>query len=127
MAEPQYITREWVFTAAKTDALLMTIAATEKLMLAFGQIQAANSNTGDVSVRLGVTDQATLPATSDTTGAEGILIRSGALPKGGGAMLARRVTCPMGYDLRFTCSNPVGGDITLILDYRILTEQDLVG
>jgi hypothetical protein len=129
VAAPQNDTKEWVFTSAKTDHQLIAIAATERFQLYYLEITAANSNSQDTSARVGFA-ASTLPAVSES-GVSGVFFRHGGIPKGGGKTThaggAAVATGPLGVPPRFTCSNPLGGDLTLIMTYRILTNQDEAG
>lgn len=126
MAPVIVITREWVFTTAQTNVALLTAGATEKIMAVYAKATCANSNTGDVSIRVGFA-AATLPATSDTTGVSGVFMSHGGIGPGGGEVSsmggAILAIGELGEDLRITCSEATGGSLRLVVAYRLLVDQ----
>jgi hypothetical protein len=134
MAPPRETTRAWIFTAAQTNLVLLAIAATERLLVTFAQVTAANSNTGDVSITLGTaTTTLTIPTADDPTGVSGVFLTHGGIAKGGGEVAGPAAgggavhVGGLDEDLRMTCSAAAGGSIRIVLKYRILGDQDLVG
>lgn len=122
------VTREWSFATAQTDALLVTVAANQHLEVFYCQVTCANSNTGDVSCRIGCAT-ATLPTlTNDAlTGGDGIVLSHGGIAKGGGAVVTNGgapVTIGAAdADLRITCSAATGGSIRVVVQFRIVSDD----
>lgn len=114
-------TQTWSFATAQTDALLITVGATQRLAVLSAKATCANSNTGDVSVRLGFA-AATLPTlTVDSlTGAVGEFFSHGGIAPGGGAVDAEGALGAEGEDLRLTCSAATGGSVRITVKYRFL-------
>ena len=118
-------TKEWTFTAARTDFLLQAFASTEKGVVSYAQVTAANSNTVDVSVRIGF-GTSTLPTmpVDSSTGVDGMVLSHGGIAKGGGAVVANGgapiTVGELDEDLRLTCSVPTGGSLRVVVAYRIL-------
>lgn len=121
------ITREWSFASAQTDTKLIDVGATQHLETYYLQVTAANSNTGDVSVRIGCAT-ATLPTlTADSaTGNDGMILSHGGIAKGGGAVVtnggAPVTVGAADADGRITCSAAIGGSIRVIWQFRIVDE-----
>lgn len=119
-------TKEWSFVSAQTDVALVTAGASEMLVVTYVQATCANSNTGDVSCRLGFA-VATLPTLSDdsATGATGVFFSHGAIAKGGGAIAANGgeviANGTAGQDLRITCGPATGGSLRLVVTYQLIT------
>lgn len=112
--------KEWIFPAAQTDALIFNVGATQQLQVLGLVFANAGSVTADVSVRLGFATT-TLPATSSTTGADGVFFSHGGIVKaGGGAVRAIPCVGPIGVPLRITNSVPTGGDLRLCMTYRLV-------
>lgn len=111
----------WSFDAAQTDAKLIDVAATQRLAVLSAKATCSNSNTGDVSVRLGFAT-ATLPTLTinSLTGAVGEFFSHGGIAKGGGAVDAEGALGPEGEDLRLTCSAATGGSVRITVKYRLL-------
>ena len=116
---PNVITREAVTTAAQTDTLLVSVAGGLKAVVTSVEVIAANSNSVDVSCRVGFAT-ATLPAVS-TTGVDGILLNHPGIPKGGGALKGGGSGIlgigADGEDIRYTCSVPTSGSVAVIVSY----------
>jgi hypothetical protein len=135
MAAPQTTVREWVFTAAQTDALLLTVGSTEKAIVTYVNATCANSNSVDVAVRIGFASGSTLPSitNNDLTGNAGVFFSHGAIARGGGAVAGPAAhggalaVGALGEDIRITCSAPTGGSLRIVMQYRILVDQDQVG
>lgn len=118
-------TREWVFTAAETDLELIAFAAPLQGVVMYVDVTAANSNTGDVSCRLGFHATA-LPAVSDSTGVDDMVFSHGGIAKGGGAVKSNGgepiTTGAAGASLLWTCSAPTGGSIRLLVSFRSIDQ-----
>lgn len=117
-------TKEWVFTAAQTDFAIVTIDATHKGVVTYAQATCSNSNTGDVSLRVGFAT-ATLPTISNdsATGGAGVFMSHPGIAKGGGMVVANGgapVTAGAAdEDVRVTCSAATGGALRIVLTYWI--------
>ena len=111
----------WSFATAQTDAKLIDVGATQRLLVVSAKATCANSNTGDVSVRLGFAT-ATLPTlTVDSlTGSAGEFFSHGGIAKGGGAVDAEGGMGAEGEDLRLTCSAATGGSLRITVKYRLM-------
>lgn len=119
-------TKEWSFASAQTDQAIVTVASTEFAFVTYAQAICSNSNTVDVSCRIGFAT-ATLPTlTNDSlTGAAGVFFSHAGIAKGGGAVAANGgqviATGGAGEDIRITCSAATGGALRIVLTYRIIT------
>jgi hypothetical protein len=118
------ITKEWVFTTAQTDLAIVTFAALSRGVVTYGQATCSNSNTGDVSVRIGFAASALPTITNDSaTGGVGVFMSHPGIAKGGGMVVANGgapiVTGADGEDLRITCSAATGGALRVVLTYWI--------
>jgi hypothetical protein len=116
------ITKSWVFTAAQTNTSLETVGGSVRMAVTYACVTCANSNTGDVSARIGFA-ATTLPAES-ATGADGMFFEHGGIAHGGGALAANGgemiAVGDAGIPPRFTCSAPTGGSVRLVMSWRIL-------
>lgn len=122
------VTREWSFATLQADALLIAVAANQHLEVYYCQVTAANSNSGDVSCRIGCAT-ATLPTlTNDSlTGGDGMVLSHGGIAKGGGAVVTNGgapVTIGLAdQDLRISCSAATGGSIRVVVQFRIVSDD----
>jgi hypothetical protein len=122
-------TKEWSFTAAQTDFELEDVPADKSMVVWYCQVTCSNSNTGDVSVRIGLAT-ATLPSVSDNsaTGGVGMVLSHGGIAPGGGAVVSNGgspiTTGAPDADLRLTCSAATGGSLRIVISYHLndLTE-----
>lgn len=118
------ITKEWSFTTAQTDFELEDVPSTASMVVWYCQVTCANSNTVDVSVRIGLAT-ATLPTVTDNsaTGGAGMVLSHGAIAKGGGAVVANGgspiTTGAADADLRITCSAATGGSLRVVISYHL--------
>jgi hypothetical protein len=115
------ISRTWSFATAQTDAKLIDVGATQRLAVLSAKATCANSNTGDVSVRLGFAT-ATLPTlTVDSlTGSTGEFFSHGGIAHGSGAVDAEGALGGLDEDLRLTCSAATGGSVRITVKFRML-------
>lgn len=118
------ITKEWVFVTAQTDVAIVAFDATHRGVVVFGQATCSNSNTGDVSLRVGFAT-ATLPTiTNDSaTGGGGVFMSHPGIAKGGG-MVVSNGGAPIAAgssdeDIRISVSAATGGAIRVVLTYWI--------
>lgn len=117
-------TKEWTFTAAQTDFALETLTSTQRMKIMYGQATCSNSNTGDVSLRVGFGATTLATSTNDSaTGAAGVFMSHPGIAKGGGMVVSNggapiAVSTP-GDDLRITCSAAAGGSIRLVLTFWV--------
>lgn len=117
-------TKEWVFVTAQTNVQLEAISSTQRMVVTYGQATCSNSNTSDVSMRIGFAT-ATLPTISDdsATGGVGVFMSHPGIVKGGGMVVANG-GAPIAVggpdeDLRITCSAAVGGALRVVLSYWV--------
>jgi len=123
------ITKEWSFTTAQTDFELEDVPSTASMVVWYCQVTCSNSNSGDVSVRIGLAT-ATLPTVTDNsaTGGTGMVLSHGGIAPGGGAIASNGgspiTTGAADADLRLTCSAATGGSLRLVISYHMndLTE-----
>jgi len=117
-------TKEWVFTAAQTDFALETLSSTQRMVIKYGQATCSNSNSGDVSLRVGFATT-TMPTISNdsATGATGVFMSHPGIAKGGGMVVSNGgapiATGAVSEDLRITCSAATGGSVRLVLTFWI--------
>lgn len=122
------ITKEWVFVTAQANVQLEAIGATQRGAIMYAKATCSNSNTGDVSLRVGFAT-ATLPAISNDslTGAAGIFLSHPGIAKGGGVVEANGgqpiAVGAVDEDIRLTCSAATGGALRVIIQYRLLEDQ----
>lgn len=120
----EVITKEWVFTTAKTDFSMETVSSTQSMIVWFVIATCAHSNTGDVAARIGCAT-ATLPTiTNDSaTGGLGIAFTHGGIAPGSGAVAnlggSPLVIGAADADLRCTCSAATGGDVRFVVGYSL--------
>lgn len=122
------LTKEWVFVTAQTDVKLVDVGATQRAVVLFAKALCSNSNTGDVSVRVGLAT-ATLPTISNDslTGSAGVFLSHPGVAPGGGEVNANSgqpiATGAVDEDIRLTCSAATGGALRVIIQYRLLEDQ----
>lgn len=115
------LSRTWRFTTAKDSALLIAAGATQRISVLSAKATCSNSNSADVSVRLGFATSALPSLTADDlTGSAGEFFSHGGIAKGGGAVDAEGALGGLDEDLRCTCSAASGGDVRITVKYRIL-------
>lgn len=118
------ITKEWVFTAAQTNLVLETFDANHRGVVTYAQATCSNSNTGDVSLRVGFAASALPTISNDSaTGGAGVFMSHPGIAKGGGMVVANGgepiSSAAAGDDLMVTCSAASGGSIRLVVSYWI--------
>jgi hypothetical protein len=116
------VTKEWEFSSAQTNTSLVTASSTQQIGVLRSSMTISNTAAGDPSVRLGFTSGAGLTAPSPS-GVTGIISTHPGLPKGsgivegnGGSFIAVGAA---DNDIRFTCSDPQGGIIRVLLTYIV--------
>lgn len=118
------ITKEWVFVTAQTDVALITLDATHRAVIVYGQATCANGNTADVSLRVGFA-AATLPTISNdsATGGAGVFMSHPGIAHGGGMVVSNGgapiASGAANEDVRITCSDATGGAIRVVLTYWV--------
>lgn len=126
---------EWVFTTAQTDlALLGTggadlMGATQRMAITFVKATCSNSNTVDVSVRIGFAASALTAITNNSAnGVKGVFTTHPGVAHGGGEVNANGgATLAMGAAGEaplLTCSAATGGSWRLIIGF-VLVETDV--
>lgn len=105
---------------AQTDTALVTIGGGVKVVVTRMSVLASNANTVDVAFRAGFA-AATLPALPGTTGTDDFLIAhpniapgSGVVEGNGSGILGVGAD---GEDLRYTCDDPVSGELWILVSY----------
>jgi hypothetical protein len=122
------ITQRWVFVTAQTNVQLVAVGPTQKAAILFAKAVCSNSNTGDVSVEIGLAT-ATLPAISNDslTGGSGVFLSHPGIAKGGGEVNANSgqaiAVGAVDEDIRLTCSAATGGALRVIIQYRLIEDQ----
>lgn len=119
---PNIITREVLVTdadGAQTNAAMVTIGASLKIVVTRVTALADNGNTVDVAVRVGF-GTATLPAAA-LAGVNGIVLSHSGIAPGSGVVEGTGAGI-LGVgadneDLRFTCDDPTGGNLRIVASY----------
>lgn len=115
-------TKEWVFVTAQTDFKIEDVDATHRMVVTYGQATCSNSNTGDVSLRVGFAASALPTISNDSaTGGVGVFMSHPGIAKGGGMVVANGgapiAAGAAGEDLRLTCSAATGGALRVVITY----------
>jgi hypothetical protein len=104
---------------AQNDIAIATVAGGLKIVVTRVTMIADNANTGDVRCLVGF-GATTIPAPS-TAGVAAILGEHPGIPAGGGATFGDGSGIlgvgADGEDLRYTCTDPVGGNLTISVSY----------
>jgi hypothetical protein len=105
---------------AQTDiSLTGTIGAGTKVVVTRATVLADNANTADVACRIGF-GAANVP-TPTTTGVAGMILDHRGVPAGGGVTVGDGSGIigvgADGEELRYTCEDPVGGNLTIQVSY----------
>ena len=114
----------WRFDAAQTNAALVTVDSTHRVIVYGAFATCANANTVDVSLRIGF-GASTLPTitVNSTTGGTGVPISHPGIAKGGGFVWSGGGepigAGAAGEDVLMTNSVPTGGALDITLAYRI--------
>lgn len=111
---PNIVTIEAAFTAAQTDVALITIGAGLKIVVTQAALICANSNTVDVSARIGFGTANTPTTTGVVLTHPGIAPGSGFSRGSGAGMLGVGAD---NEDLRITCSVPTTGSVRALVSY----------
>lgn len=118
------ITREWVFTTAQTDFKIEDLDSTHRAVIVYGQATCANSNSVDVTLRVGFA-AATLPTISNdsATGGTGVFMSHPGIARGSG-MVVSNGGAPIcagaaDEDIRITCTAATSGSLRLVLTFWI--------
>lgn len=122
------VTKEWVFVTAQTDVQLEAVGATQRAVITYAKVIASNSNTVDVSIRVGLA-AATLPTISNDslTGGLGVFLSHPGIAHGGGVVESNGgepiAVGAVNEDIRLTCSAATGGSVRIIIQYRLMEDQ----
>jgi len=118
-------TKSWVFTNAQTDFQMEAVDSTHAMIVYFVIATVAHSSSSDVAVRVGLATS-TLPAITNNsaTGNIGMAFTHGGIAPGGGAVASLGGDSPLvigaaDADLRITCSAATGGDLRVVVGYRM--------
>lgn len=112
-------TLEWEFEAAQTDLAILTPPSNQPFLVNSATVTCANSNSVDVSVRIGfATTTLTAYTPNSSTGVGGIFFSHGGIARGGGwTQAGGNATGAAAQPIRLTCSAPTGGSIRVILSF----------
>lgn len=118
------ITKEWVFVTAQTDFSIVTFDSTHRGVVTYAQATCSNSDSGDVSLRVGFATSALPTITNDSaTGGGGVFMSHGGIAKGGGMVVANGgqpvASGAADEDIRVTCSAAAGGTLRIVLSYWV--------
>lgn len=115
-------TQSWTFTTAKASDAILTPGSGKYVAITYVNCMCSNSNTGDVSIRLGFA-VTTLPAVvnDSLTGLVGMFYEHDGIAKGGGkesgngaGIIARG---EIDEPIRCTCSAATGGSLKIVVTY----------
>ncbi len=114
---------EWEFEAAQTDLAILTPPSNQQFAITAATVTCANSNSVDVSVRMGfATTTLTAYTPNSATGVSGIFFSHGGIPKGGGwTQPGDGAIGTAGQPIRITSSVPTGGAIRVVLKVQRTT------
>lgn len=108
---------------AQTDTALVTIATSNKIVVTRMAVLASNANTVDVAFRAGFAS-ATLPSLPGTGGTDAFILAHPNIAPGSGVVDGNGAGIlgigGDGEDLRYTCDDPVGGEIWIIVSYYLV-------
>lgn len=111
---PNIVTLEAAYTAAQTDAAIITAGAGTKIVVTNIQILADNANTVDVGARVGFGAANTPTTTGVVATHPGIAPGSGISRGDGSGIIGIGAD---GEDLRITSEVPTGGSIRVLVSY----------
>jgi len=111
---PDIVTVEAAYTAAQTDAAIVTIAGGLKIVVTQIQMTADNANTVDVGFRVGFGAATTPTTTGVILTHPGVAAGSGISRGSGSSILGAGED---GEDLRITSEVPTGGSIRILVSY----------
>ena len=114
---PNIITLRANYTAAQTNAAIITIAASNKIVVTRLSALCDNANTVDVQCRIGFAAATTPTAAGVLLSHPGIAPGSGVVEGNGSGILGVGAD---GEDLRITCGVPTTGSIDIICSYFII-------
>lgn len=111
---PNIVTFEAAYTAAQTDAAIVTVAGGLKIVVTQIQMTADNANTVDVGFRVGFGATTTPTTTGVVLTHPGVAAGSGVSRGDGSGMIGIGAD---GEDLRITSEVPTTGSIRVLVDY----------
>ena len=111
---PNIITLEAAYTAAQTDASIITVSAGTKIVVTAIDVVCDNANTVAVAVRVGFGTTTTPTTTGVVLTHPGVAAGSGISRGNGGGMLGVGAD---DADLRITCGVPTTGSIRVLVTY----------
>jgi len=111
---PNIVTFEAAYTAAQTDAAIVTIAGGLKIVVTEIEALCDNANTVDVGVRVGFGTTTTPTTTGVVLTHPGIAAGSGVIRGNGSGIVGVGAD---GEDLRITCEAPTTGSIRILVSY----------
>ncbi len=116
-------TQAWVFDVAggaQSDLAILTPPSDQYFSIVAATVDAANSNSVDVAVKIGFATT-TLPTVTpnSATGAPGIFFLHNGIAKGGGwSQPGNGAVGAVGQPIRITYSIPTGGSICVIISFQ---------
>lgn len=111
---PNIVTIEAAYTAAQTDAAIVTVGAGLKIVVTRCSFVCDNANTVDVGVRIGFGAVNTPTTTGVILSHPGVAAGSGVVEGSGAGILGVGAD---GEDLRITCEVPTTGSCRVIVSY----------
>ena len=115
---PNMIARRDNYTGAQTDTAIVTVGASDSIVVTGLSVLAHNANSVDVTVRIGFGTTTTPVNTSVVLAHPGIAPGSGVVEGTGTAVLGFGSG---GQDLRITSTVPTGGSIDVLVKYFIIS------
>jgi hypothetical protein len=116
----------WSFATAQTNQVLVAIGATERALVSYTEIAVASTVTVDaVSVYIGfATTTLAAPTEDSLTPVTGLFFNHTGVARGGGAVSTGTFIGGLGEDVRIVSTQAPGGGFGLVMNVRILTDQD---
>jgi hypothetical protein len=111
---PNVLTLRANYTAAQTNAAIITVAASNKIVVTRCSVMADNANTVDVQVRIGFATATTPTTTGVVLSHPGIAAGSGVVEGDGSGILGVGAD---NEDLRITSEVPTTGSIDVVVSY----------
>lgn len=114
---PNVVTRRDNYTAAQTNAAIVTIGAGNKIVVTRQSAMCDNANSVDVQVRIGFAAATTPTGAGVVLSHPGIAAGSGVVEGNGSGILGVGAD---GEDLRITSEVPTGGSLDIVTTYYVV-------
>lgn len=114
---PNTVTLEAAYTAAQTDAAIITISTGQKIVITQIHVTADNANTVDVGFRIGFGTASTPTTTGVVVSHPGLAAGSGVVIGDGSGIIGIGAD---NADLRITSEVPTTGSLRVVVKYHIL-------